>query len=578
MTDNTKPLPALSILAAFLILAYLLPYHVYPFLTFYNEWLTFLGVAIVLALFSQQKNLAIQVPWLVIIPFGLAIVIGLQMLFGLLIFSWYAVFPIAYFICAALALILGATITAQPQGSLELSRALAYAHWFAGLISVVIATLQLAGKETLILPFAMPMAHDVAIRPYANIGQPNQLALLFCLAIASTWWLYQASRLRPIIAVGSTLLLLWGLAITQSRIGWIIIPLFTLFAWLWRNNPDFKRIPASLTTALSLGYFSLVAVLPSISDAFLDATTVSATEHISNGSVRWELFNQALRISLDHPWFGAGWYEFGPQQVQIAAGFNSSVYARHAHNIVLNLAAEVGWPVTIMVFTALTYWFYKCCLRRNQQKPLSIQTGFAILFFVAVFVHSLVEFPLWYAYVLIPLAFLLGMVHQEQLGANTIQLSRTYTLTLFLIMILGLLAVANDYRRMVTGFRAFGWEGLGLKADEGSSVKPDFTLFPEFYDYFQFTKILAHPGMSPEQIDFMERMTERFGHPPMMLRMSLIYTLNGRSDEAVRTMMTLMKLHEWHYPEAYKAWTNMANAEPDKYAIVFKQLAHPAKL
>jgi len=558
-------------LAICLILAYLLPYHMHPYLSFYNEWFAFLGVATALALLAEQNTSPIRLPWLAIIPAGLALVIIIQTGLGLLTVSWDAVLPIVYLLVAIVALALGATISAQPQGAQGLCAALAWAHLLAGLISVGLATMQLVGKEALLLPFVMPMPHDGAIRPYANLGQPNHLALLFCLAIASVWWLYQNNNLRSGIAISLALLLLWGLTLTQSRIGWIIIPLFALFIGFWGNNMSFKPIPVALMVVLVTGYFCGVLALPSLT-GLLGIITTSAAEHVGTGSVRLVLLQQALEISLTNPWFGAGWYEFGPQQVKIAADFSPSLYVRHAHNMVMNFAAELGWPVTITVFATLGYWLYRCCLCPDQHKPLSKDTGFATLFFSAVLVHSLVEYPLWYAYVLIPLALLLGMVHQEQLGTKAIQVSRGYLLALSLLMALGLVGIATDYRRLVLGYRAFGWESLGLKADEGSTVPPAFTLFPQFYDYFRFAKTTAHAGMSPQDIAFMEHTTKRFAYPPVLMRMAFVYALNNRPDDAVRTIKTLKKLHEGNYPEAYQAWKSMADAEPEKYANIFKKM------
>lgn len=578
MTKIPKPSSTLPSLTACLILAYLVPYHVHPYKAFFNDWLAFLSVVIVLALLAEEKICDFRLPWLAALPLGLVIVIGIQAGLGLMTYAWDAWLPIAYLLIATLALLLGATISAQPQGAAKLSQALATTHWLAGLVSVILATLQLLGKETLFPDLIMQMPHEGAIRPYANLGQPNQLALLFCLGLAANWWLYQANKLSAIITIGSALLLLWGLAITQSRIGWLIVPLFAGFVWHCRNNQQFKVISPGLIWAFGLSYFLLIALLPSITAGLFEVATTSAEEHIGNGSVRLTLIQQAWQISLNHPWLGAGWYEFGPQQVQNGADFAASNYAQHGHNIVFNFAAELGWPITIVIFTTLSYWFYRCCLHPFTQKSLSKEIAFATLFITAVFIHSLVEFPLWYGYVLIPTAFLLGMVHQEQLGAKVIQVPRNMAFTLSLVVALVLVTVASDYRRVVTGFRALGWENLGLKADEGSTNRPNFTLFPQFYDYFEFAKSPAHIEMSLEQIAFMEHVSRRFGYAPVLMRMSLVYALNNRQDDAVRTMNTLLKLHPQLYAEAYQGWSNLAVGEPQKYADTFKKMVSMPKV
>jgi hypothetical protein len=58
--------------------------------------------------------------------------------------------------------------------------------------------------------------------------------------------------------------------------------------------------------------------------------------------------------------------------------------------------------------------------------------------------------------------------------------------------------------------------------------------------------------------------------------LSLVYTLNGRPDDALRAMKTLGRLHAQTYPKAWTAWQGMAQAEPAKYGAVFARLEKPA--
>jgi O-antigen ligase len=556
-----------------LFFGYLLAYHQRPFIVFYNDWLPIFGIVIVFAFYTEQKFPQFSFPSIATLPFALALLIAIQTAFGMLGVAWDALLPIAYFLIAAMAMVLGATWSVGPHAAERVTNALALAHLAAGLLSVGIASMQFIGTEGLLGYWVMQLPHGAgqAIRPYANTGQPNQLALLFCMAIAACWWLYQAGKLRAGVVLAVVLTLLWGLALTQSRIGWLILPIFAALIWRWRGNLDFRRVSVAVLAALLLLYGILVALLPLLA-ALLDVTTTSAVERVGGGSERWVLMQQAWQISIAQPWFGAGWYQFGPEQLKIGADFAPSTYAQHSHNIVLNFAAELGWPVTILTFGALAWWFAVACLRR----PVSKEVGFTALFLLAVLVHSLVEFPLWYAYVLMPVALLMGMVHQQQFGAAQRRVPRVAVIVLFCLMAAGLVGVATDYRRLVVGFRALGWENLGLKADEGSTDKPAFTMFPQFYDYFRFAKTLARPEMKPEEIAFMERTASRFGYAPVLMRMSLVYALNGRPGDGLRAMKTLSRLHSGAYPEAWQAWRGMAQAEPDKYGAVFAQMEKPA--
>lgn len=566
--SNNRPL---VMLAACMSIAYLLPYHVHPFRAFYNEWIAILGVAILLAFHSEQKTPVIRMPWTAFIPVGLVVFILLQTLLGMLTVSWDAILPVAYFAAAAVAIVLGASMSGEMRGAQRLCFALAAAHLIAGLLSVGIATLQFVGAEGpygSLMTQMPPRAHNV--RPFANVAQPNQLALLFCMSIAAVWWFFQSGRLRAVIAFASSLFLLWGLALTQSRIGWLIVPSFAAVIYFLQGRSGFKRMSAMIVGLHVLLYVVLVFSLPYIAST-VGLDNESATERVQTSSDRLVYIQQALHVSLAHPLSGAGWYEFGPRQVDIGLNFDRSGYTQHAHNILLNFAAEMGWPVTLMVFGVLAYWFVSVCLRRQMSK----ENGFAILFLVAVLIHSMVEFPLWYAYVLMPVALLIGMVHQEHFGAKQIGLARHYMIAACVIMFAALVIIATDYRRVVVGFRALGWQSLGLKADEGTTEKPGLTVFPHFYEYFWFAQTSARKGMTAEEITRMEKIARRFGYAPVLMRMSLVYALNGRPDDAVKAMITIERLHPNDYGEAYQAWENFANIDPGTYAEILGRLPGP---
>jgi O-antigen ligase len=562
---------ALTFLAICLFFAYLFPYHVHPFRSFYNDWLVIFGVAIALAYYVQTAKLSVQLPWISTLPIVLIITISLQAAMGMLSESWDAAFPIGYLIVAVLCIILGATITSAADGSIKLCHALAIALLSAGLISVVIASLQLSGAEIPFAPLMMAMMHTdgALVRPNANIAQPNQLALLFCLSIASAWWLFQTGRLRTSIAVGTVLALLWGLALTQSRIGWVIIPLFAFTNQLWRGRQDFRSVSPWALTGFIMAYAAFIITLPQLS-SMLGVRVDTAAERLTSASsgVRIVLIQQALQMSFAHPLLGVGWFQFGPQQLAIASDFSLAEYAHHAHNIVLNFAAELGWPLTIISFAVLSYWFVKSFFYRG----LSRETGFAALFFIAVLVHSMLEYPLWYAYVLVPFALLVGMVHQERFRPRGIQVSRHYVIAVLILLTSGLVGVAMDYRRVVAGFWAMELQSVGLPIDKTAIEKPSFTIFPYVYNYFLFLNTDVREGMTSEEIAAMERTVKRFGGALVLTRMSQIYGLNGRGEDAVKTMLTIQRLHSSRYKKAYEEWRHA----PAQYEDIFRRLPPPA--
>lgn len=304
----------MGLLGSCLFLAYLIPFHVSPFTAFYNEWLAIFGVALVTLMMAMDKNAVLHLPWVSLIPFGLAGFVGLQVLMGSLSTPADAAIPVAYLIFAGLAIVLGASIRAADVGAGRLYSAIAAAHLFAAIASVVIASLQFYAAEGAFAPFFMRMAHvsGKSIRPFANIGQPNQLALLMLIGIASVWWMYQAKNLKANIALVVSLALVWGLALTQSRVGWLVVPLFALAIPAIQRDSRFRKIPRRVLAGLVLIYLVLIIGLPFLAEAF-GSTTLSALQRVSGNSIRLVQFTQALHISLQHPWLGAGWYDFGPE-------------------------------------------------------------------------------------------------------------------------------------------------------------------------------------------------------------------------------------------------------------------------
>lgn len=572
MSNTKKKNNALLLLGACLFFAFLSPFHFLPFSSFYNEWLAILGVVIVFAYMVTERTVIVPITWITIIPITLAIFVAAQAFSGLLTANGDVVIPIAYFIVVAITIVLGASITAEKGGATRLCMALSGAHLAAGIASVIIASLQFMGAEAVFDPFTMVMTHNAtAIRPIANIAQPNQLALLLCIAIASVWWLYQVSKLRENIAFVTVLGLLWGLAITQSRIGWVIVPSFACFVWVTGRHKVFKKISTQFVIGIVLIYAAIIAVLPHIA-SLLGTEVNTVVARVGTGSERVVLLQQAWQISMSHPWFGAGWYEFGPQQLKIGADFAPSGYSQHAHNIVMNFAAEVGWLLTTLVFGALAYWIFKICFR----KKFSKEVGFALLVFIAISIHSMVEFPLWYAYFLMPLAFLIGMVHQEQLGSTSIKLHRVSVNFLLLILLSGVLLIAMDYRKLMSATWTAGWVSLGMQTSIlSTNNQPEFTIFPHYYEYFQAKKLEIHEDMPHEKIALMERVSKRFGYVDMLERMALVYALNKRPEDANNMLNVISKLHSNYYPKIFQSWKNHAVRDPDKFGNIFKRMVKP---
>lgn len=549
------------------VFAYLIPLHVRPFPSFYNELASAFALLILVAAYMHRRSTLIRLPSIGVLPLAFILVIMAQILFAGLIAPWDSVLAIAYFLLAAVAIVVGASITAEEGGAERLCVTIAWIHLIAALISVVIASLQLAALEHLFLPFAMLMHHgNNLIRPHANIAQANQLALLFCMALASLWWLFQRSRIHKSTALPVAVLLIWGLVMTQSRIAWLILPAFSVVVFSWRNSDAMRPIPLKVMVGLLATYLILALVLPDISSLFGSQASSAIGRVRAADSGRLSLYTQAWEISLAHFWTGAGWYQFGPQQVANAALSGTGIYSQHSHNLVLNFAAELGWPLTLALAFITLFW-----LKSFLAKALNPQTALFLLFGTAILLHSMVEFPLWYGYVLFPFSLLLGMAHHERFGSVSVLIPRVAIALLAALGFTSILLLAADYRRVVAGFTAMEFAAMGVVVDKSAMKKPAVTVFPHMYEYFAFLDIPVESDMSPELIHFMEQTTQRFGGVLMLTRMAQVYALNKAPDKAENAMITIQRLHSRSYAEVYEVWRHA----PLEFQPVFKNMPVP---
>lgn len=564
------------VLGSCISLSYLLPFRFNPYASFYNDALVIFAIAIAYLLLSRERKIvSIQIPWITAVPCCLVIVLVAQQAILDLPIE-IVILPICYLLIAGATLILGATIGAEDGGRKKICLSLAWAFVIAGLISILLIVIQLAGAESLFSPFVLPVKHNpnMVIRPFANLGQPNHLALLFCIAIASVWYLYQTFKINTIFSTIIVLCFICGLVLTQSRIGWIVIPLFCFSSFFANKVADLRKIPIWVVVGFFLTYIFLILGLPTITSSLLSLPSQSIAGRVGDAShsERIALFQQAFQMSIEHPWFGVGWYQFGSEQVRIAADFQSAPYSRYAHNLFLNFAAELGWPITLALCGALFYWCYLNFFRRAHTKEIK----FALLFLIPIVVHSMVEFPLWYAYVLIPTALIMGAITSQDKSDSIVRtISTSYIVVLFALVSIGLVTISYDYRRVVAGYQTLSLELLGLRFERSATTRPTKTMFPQFYDYFEFAKTEAVEGISPKKMNELEKISRQFGYAPVLMDMSFHYALNNQPDEAIREMETLQKLHKCQYKKYYSFWKMKADQSPEKYLAIFRKIPQP---
>ncbi len=570
---------AMYVISIGLACAWLIPYHTFPYWVFYSEYVAISAIVIAtLMVLSNQRASIVAVPKTVVLPLATAALVLVHAITGHMAAPWDGAIGIAYLLAATAAMVLPFNLF-RADAIVARNRAwnaLAIACVAAGTVSALITFFQYLGVDNLLGDWSAFYSGDAngLNRPYANLGQPNQLALLLCWSLAALWWLHQSRKLGNGLALLISGLLLASLVVTQSKIAWMIVPVIAGASVLGHRVAGVRRISPTVVVVLALYFIAMIVLLPNFGE-IIGTHTQSLTDRMQTNAVRTVMILQGLYIGLQHPLIGAGWGSFGEAQVTVALQFGDTQYAMHAHNLVANLAAETGWIFTLGFCAATGWWFYT----RFVRLLLTPERLLALMILSAVGLHSMVEFPLWYAYILVPVGLVIGLVESSATDTVTNRawsFPRKLFMGIALASGLCLAAAAADYRNLVQSFRAFGFELVGLKYAEGSVERPRWTALPHYYDYLDFAQVRPTVAMTPEEIEKAEHVATRFAYAPVLMRLATIYALNGRPDDAVAIVATMRKLYPQRYTETYLAWKTLAEEFPQVLAPVYGRLTPPS--
>ena len=414
----------LSLSLACLALAWTLPFlqwhHKPPIPSFYSEWLAFvLSLLALIPLLSRRHWQPVVLPRSLLFMLGFIGLLVLQVLLDRVPYVQQALVGALYILWAVFLLWLGNQL-GRAFGLERMAATLAWALLVGALICSAIGLLQHFGIQS---PLDHLINRKVSGAVIANLGQPNHLANYLALGLASLLYLVASGRIPVWIAVLCGMLLLQVLALTGSRASWLYLGAFLGLAWFWqRRSQDAVTTRWIFALAVSmLPIFALaqwLAHLPMMQGVSGSVTPAERLFDVANGlQIRLSLLREALQILLENPWLGAGFGQFSWQHFQIAsataldpaAGLKPGILAgsvfNHSHNLVTQIGAEFGLAGLLLLFVGAAQWLWGCVRR-----PATLAGWWVAAVLAVIGLHSLLEYPLWYAYFLGMAALLIGAV------------------------------------------------------------------------------------------------------------------------------------------------------------------------
>lgn len=544
-------------LGCLLVVGLLWPIHHPPQGSFQGEWLAicaFLmsGLVVTGALTRADRPTAVAVsaPSSLLVLMPLLVVILVQGFRGTNGVEWsWTLQVLIYLALAAMAAMLGSTLADLTDRKAVLAT-ISFAWLVAALLNLLAQAIQALGVEQAFSPFVFPLSGSEHGRPYGNIAQPNLLGSLFGIALACLAWLHNERRIRAPIAALLAVLLLLGLATTASRMVLGFAPVFAMCAALLPGDVVQRKRRVLFVMAGTCLLVLLHVGLPHFIQLFNESARTSSRLAVLSTTGRSQMWPVTLEMIQHHPWLGVGPGQFarGFAEANLALGGVSDGLVHHSHNLLLQLAAEYGVPA-LLVFLGLVAWvgFRQVS---GQSDPVAGNDApdrllvFAIAGILAV--HSLFEFPLWYSYFLLPLAFLIGLADRVRWR---MQATRTTLSVISLTFLLSLAAAgwaAWDFRsaqRLMVGFLSSHPQGIEMAATE--LAKERLSLYASQREYVRFMITPAEASVGSPRLPLIRSAVMRHAFPKALTRLAVVEALGGAPDRA----RDLIRLANVMYPE-----------------------------
>lgn len=551
----------LTLWSALLSLAWLVPNHFPPWSAFHAD--AWLALIMLIGATAPLWRVRSSLGWhgLPCLAAVLVIVPWFQFALGLLPFAGQAWMSSTYLLGFLLALLIGARWESGSPG--QLAQALLLAIGVAALVSVWLQFYTWLGlwEGNLMDIWSMGLSGD---RPYANLGQPNNLATLLLWGLLACLWAYVKGHMGRFSAIFTAIFLLPGLALTQSRMGLLALTIMLLASWFWRRLWPSRRLPW-VATSLYLYFLACPLVLRWLHTVLLLGEGGSLVRLQQQGELRlsaWRLFAQAV---LERPWAGYGWTELGSVQMAVAERFPTlGVTFGHSHNLFLDLVLWSGLPIGMFASLALVRWFWRRfkAIRRPDDATL-------FLLLVVVGIHAMVELPLHYAYFLLPTGLLMGVLN-TRLGVLVVRTSPRWTLAILWLgtaLVLG--AVIRDYFLVEASYNTLRFEkariGLG-KTPPGSP--PNVLVLTQHREWIRSARYEVHMGMSPQELAWLTAITTTYPSTGAVYRLATALALNDQPDKARSWLQKVCKItDEQECQLVQRTWAEESRNNPRLAAI-----------
>lgn len=436
---------SLLLLGAMVCAPFLEPRHYPLFRHFYGEWLAAaLGIAASVAALFGESARGDAAPRVIVVPAGLVGVALVQLAALHPVYPSQTLVFMLYLVWAGMLAVLGHAL-ARALGLDRVMLAVAWGVLVGGLLGTLAGLVQFANLRLL---SDLVFTTDVVM---GNLAQRNHFANQLWLACAAAVYLFAERRLGWATFLCVAAMLLFASILSASRSVSLHLMAVAVLSFVWhRRAPgrDASRrllsgalVLLCLFAALDIGLANLYRLLP----GWNIETSLTRLADSPSDPTRMRLWRNALEIFSSSPLLGVGVGQFSWHTFLAGLGFDG-VIAEHAHNVVMQLLAELGIIATLLVALGLFAW-----LVRVLKREPTTERWLALALLAVISIHSMLEYPLWYTFFLGPFALILGAADPSGYRLQSPRLTRASFAAVMLVGGWFLASAILDYTSLRDG-------------------------------------------------------------------------------------------------------------------------------
>lgn len=548
-------------------LPFITAYHRLPIPSFHAEWLAALfGLVAMVSFFRKEFWQSFHIPHISLLFAGLMALVLVQAMLGMLQSTQYTALVFSYLIWAFLLTVLGAYIR-RLLGWDKIATVLSWGIVSGGLTNFVFALMQYLHKLGIGMVF-MPNFSG-----FGAIGQLNHFANYISLAIASLAYLIIKKRLSMAIGLLVGMLFLTMLAFSGSRSTWLYLSAFVLISAIFRfysvrqssttcalqiqQSREVLRFALILLPAFLIIQW-LVGLLPGKLVALPNARLLGelgGSTMVGGIAMRLHIWYESLHLMLQSPWLGIGigqtrWISFMTLDTNWSVKMPGSF--EHSHNIVIQMLVETGIVGALLLVSGIASW-----LRGIQWRHINLETWWVFAILSVIGIHSMLEYPLWYAYFLGITAFLLGASDENRRQISFGSLAQIFgRASVVIIILIGSVQLSKTF---IANSKLEAWVSHGVHGQITIENQPDFyralgwvsehSLLSPYVNVVYAIALNTNKTNLEDKIWLSESALRFIPTKTTAYRHALLLELNGQHKEAVEFLKRAVQA----YPKDFKS-------------------------